>query len=195
MTKRWEDEGLVFICWWNWDEQLRLFCNYWGKSERKSGKHPFKASLYPSMNITFPKGTTKAKQKMLGRRLMPCIPWLGPVWTWHIFWEVFQQLKVSCLCQFTALVLTYIAINGSSLSYIKDQILVTAGEITNLKHKDFFVWERRGWRKKGSLWNGLALDIIHRKAVLPFSETWTGWRVVGGGTWWNSTKASARSCT
>ena len=33
--------------------------------------------------------------------------------------------------------------------------------------------------------------LIHQKAVLPLSKTWTGWR----GTWWSSTRASAGSCT
>jgi len=35
---------------------------------------------------------------------------------------------------------------------------------------------------------------IHQKAVLPFSMTWTGWRVRERGTWWNSTRASAGFC-
>lgn len=38
-----------------------------------SKKHPFKASLYPPMSITVPKGITKAQQRMLGSRLMTCI--------------------------------------------------------------------------------------------------------------------------
>ena len=37
--------------------------------------------------------------------------------------------------------------------------------------------------------------LIQWKAVLPFSETWTGWRTGQRGTWWSSKRASARSCT
>ena len=36
---------------------------------------------------------------------------------------------------------------------------------------------------------------MHQKTVLPFSETWTGWRVRQRGTKWNSRRASVGSST
>ena len=37
--------------------------------------------------------------------------------------------------------------------------------------------------------------LAYQKAVLPFSKTWTNWRVEQGGTWWGSTRASKVSST
>lgn len=48
-------------------------------------------------------------------------------------------------------------INGSSLSYIKDQISATAEEITDPEYKDLSVWEKNGVEKEGFAmeWSGL----------------------------------------
>jgi len=37
--------------------------------------------------------------------------------------------------------------------------------------------------------------LIHRKTVLPFSQTGAGWRAGQRGSWWSSARASAVSCT
>ena len=42
---------------------------------------------------------------------------------------------------------------------------------------------------------GRSGGYTRRLCCLPFSETWTGWRVRQRGTWWSSTKTSAGSCT
>ena len=46
-------------------------------------------------------------------------------------------------------------------------------------------------------WNTLPANLLMiqswEKAVLPFSETWVGWRVRQRETWWDSTRASAES--
>lgn len=54
--------------------QVVLFSKEWDQTKEMSEKHPFKASLYPSMNITAPKRIAKAEQRMLGIRLMT------PIW-------------------------------------------------------------------------------------------------------------------